>query len=118
MSNWITESNWITDRLPTAEDCPHYGEVWLMLSGCPEVLRGHWSEVKLNNPWQPVICPAPYVKPKRWTVKWEDQLQCWHLMDKLSKFNTGLNWGRLPALNHEQGNIAKQIEDIFNKELP
>jgi hypothetical protein len=111
-------SDWITDRLPTVEDCPHYGEVWLMLSGCPEVLRGHWSEVKLNNPWQPVICPAPYVKPKRWTVEWDNDLAMWKVASLIGdrrKVAASL-WCLSSRKDHAEA--AQLICDIYNEVLP
>jgi hypothetical protein len=103
-------SEWITDRLPTEEDCPHYGEVWLMLSGCPEVLRGHWSEVKLNNPWQPVQAPAPYVKPMRWTLEYAYNVERWYLYE----------YGNVVMRLHgiQNAEAAQRICDIYNEVLP
>jgi hypothetical protein len=110
-------SAWITERLPTKAD----GTEWLSLVWLSSVdgsYTAHWSEVKLGQPWQPITKPAPYVKPKRWTVEWNDQLGFWMLMDMMSRLNTGLNWLQLPSLTHQHGKTAEQIEDLFNETLP
>jgi len=106
-------SNWITDRLPTAEDAPT-GRILAMW--CGEMVTNTWTSVQSGDPWMPL--PAPYVKPKRWTVKWNDQLGFWMLMDNMSMLNTGLNWMQLPALTHQHGKTAEQIEDLFNEAMP
>jgi hypothetical protein len=61
-------SEWITDRLPTAEDALPDGGVWIM-SGGRNVILWQYGAVEPGQPWQPIPRPAPYVKPKRWTVE-------------------------------------------------
>jgi len=58
-------SEWITDRLPRKEDgvsgnviCCRWGHINLL----------QWYKIEAGEPWQPIPKPAPYVKPKRWTV--------------------------------------------------
>ena len=53
MSDWITESNWITDRPPTEADGDKDGDVWVRI--CPDRLTGmhmHWSHVGIWTPWR------------------------------------------------------------------
>jgi hypothetical protein len=60
-------SEWITDRLPTREDAHVDLSVWVCIEG--GVLLWSYDGISLGTPWQPIGKPAPYVKPKRWTVK-------------------------------------------------
>ena len=58
-------SEWITYRKPTANDADN-GFVWVTTVN-KVVLRQAWECVK-DRPWQPIVPPEPYVKPKRWQV--------------------------------------------------
>ena len=58
---------WITDRLPTAEDCNKSADV-VWISGSHIAYIDHWSHVKAGQPWMPITPPEPYVKPKRYCV--------------------------------------------------
>ena len=60
-------TEWITDRLPTAEDATADGMVWTMYLG--DVVPLAAERIPLGSPWQPISRPAPYAEPKRWTVK-------------------------------------------------
>lgn len=57
-------ANWITDRLPTAEDSDHMGQVWVT-GGDGNVSRQWWTTV-CKEPWMPIVQPEPYVKAKRY----------------------------------------------------
>ena len=75
-------SEWITDREPTAADTSvDFG--WLVWT-CYEGLVKQWSydAVTLGRPWQPIVPPEPYVKPKRYEVKW--YTGNWYVEDRLS----------------------------------
>lgn len=58
-------SEWITDRVPTADD-EYGGYVWVTTEH-GVVLRQMWDCTR-GRPWQPIVPPEPYVKPKRYKV--------------------------------------------------
>jgi hypothetical protein len=64
-------------------------------------------------PWHPIVPPSPYVKPKRWTVEWYDELAEWILLDGSGKFSY-----YLPMLRRNQADAAQRIADAFNEVLP
>lgn len=55
-------SEWITDRVPTADD--EYGSYVWVTTEHGVVLRQMWDCVN-GRPWQPIVPPEPYVKAKR-----------------------------------------------------
>jgi len=63
-------SKWITDRLPTREDCASVEKtlykdlVWTMVLDC--VVTSEWRYVNPGIAWQPIVIerPEPYVAPK------------------------------------------------------
>jgi len=61
----MNNQGWITDRLPTEEDA---FEDWVFVMEHGDVQLYLASFVRLGMPWQPIVPPAPDVKPKRWTV--------------------------------------------------
>lgn len=118
-------TEWITDRLPREEDGSNwlsrteqlrFGQVWL--SNADGVYTTHWSDVKRGQPWQHIQHPAPYVKPKRWTVEWFDGR--WEIREH------GEFRGSLPYSQRDgeivQRNLgdeyAQKIEDIYNEVMP
>jgi hypothetical protein len=103
-------SNWTTDRLPTAGDADKFGDVWVTLEN-GFVCEWNWRSVKPQMPWQTTNKPAPYVKPKRWTVEWNNVVALWSL-----RLN-GEHYGYLPyaGLSKE---TAQRICDIYNEVLP
>jgi hypothetical protein len=105
-------SEWITDRLPTIND--RYGTcvcVWVAC-GDGEVWPRTWHQVEKDQPWQPMPKPAPYVKPKRWTVSWSQHgnVGTWTLYSHNQSAHTLC--GDLPT------DAAERICDIYNEELP
>lgn len=104
-------SEWITDRLPTKEDGNLYCKVWVTYKN-GEVGQEHWSDVTLSKPWQRIIDkPAPYVKPKRWTVKWDNN-HGWFCL-------AGSEHRRfLLYLQEEHADAAQRIADIYNEVMP
>jgi hypothetical protein len=107
-------TQWITDRLPTKQDA-FAGQVICMLFPnqiCDHMWLQDYTKVKPGEPWQPITKPAPYVKPKRWKVKWNESLHCWDLM-----MDKGLCYGQL-FLKKEHTDIAQRIEDLFNEVMP
>ncbi len=100
-------SKWITDRLPTQEDAP-YGEV--LVSGRYTVCEANIEDVALGDPWMPM--PAPYVKPKRWKVRWHNELGLWMLTDN------DFTQMHLPLLKLGDVDVAWQIANIYNEAMP
>lgn len=58
-------SEWITDRLPDEDDA-FQDWVFVMNRGNVELFLAGF--VTVGMPWQPIVPPDPYVKPKRWTL--------------------------------------------------
>jgi len=104
---------WITDRLPTLNDVGYDGRVWATGPAGDCVFKYHWESVQPGQPWQPITVPAPYVKPKRWTVEWSDYQNCWFL--KIGEYGTGR---QLWHLRREDAEAAQRICDIYNEVLP
>lgn len=103
-------SEWITDRLPTKEDAP-YGHV--LVSGQYTVCESEIEDIVPGEPWMPM--PAPYVKPKRWTVEWDTKLVTWSLYDRCRDHRLDF---LLAGLKIDQGDVAQRIEDFFNEVMP
>ena len=104
-------SDWITDRLPTEEDQDPHGYVW----GCNNegmVYRTYVENLN-GDPWQPIIKPAPYVKPKRWTVEWCYAFHNWMIVDSA----TGKCYYSY-FLKKYQKDVAQRIADIYNEVMP
>jgi hypothetical protein len=106
-------SEWITDRLPTVEDC-HAGcdDVWVYNEKHKIVVRGIWQSVWRGLPWQPIQAPAPYVKPKRWTVKYDIAVERWKL------YCDGDTLWVLPYLSAHGREAAQRIADVYNEVMP
>ena len=104
-------SEWITDRLPTAEDAMADGRVFMM-SNDGSVVLWPYGLVELGEPWQPVPVPVPYVKPKRWTVSWSQHgnVGTWTLYSHNQSAHTLC--GDLPT------DAAERICDIYNEVMP
>ena len=106
-------TEWITDRLPTAEDALTDGSVWTFYDG--KVMMWSYDGVQLGTPWQRIPTPEPYVKSKRWTVKWGGD-------DGNSDFFTLYDSGEfryyLPELTSDQSDAAQRICDIYNEVNP
>ena len=104
-------SEWITDRLPTVEDTLHYIVfVWDEYAG---VLISNYENVDEGQPWMPIPKPAPYAKPKRWTVEWYDPNNCWHVVD--TTIDGVMGYLHL-ELTH--ADAAQRIADIYNEVIP
>jgi len=102
-------SKWITDRLPTEEDAV---DGCVLVSDSLDVLRVcAYTWVSAAMPWQPIPVPAPYVKPKRWTVKWDNVKAFWSLQ------RDGEHYGYLPcgAMPNE---AAHRICETYNEVMP
>jgi len=106
------QSEWITDRLPTEEDAP-WPEKVFVTTEFNLVIDRHWSIIKPGQPWQPIQYPAPYVKPKRWTVEWYDPNNCWHVID--TTIDGVMGYLHL-ELSH--ADAAQRIADIYNEVTP
>ena len=103
-------SEWITDRLPTKQEavsgnviCCRWGHINLL----------QWYKIEAGEPWMPIPKPDMYVKPKRWTVKWNPIMLCWFLGED------GIAHAPLPALKAEYFHeTAQRIADIYNEVMP
>jgi hypothetical protein len=103
-------SEWITDRLPTVEDAVHYCVLlWDQDEG---VLIWSYDGVNEGQPWMPIPTPAPYVKPKRWTVtKYQHEGAEYGAV-----FLDGQLIHRVAvSLTYE---AAQRIADAYNEEMP
>lgn len=100
-------SEWITYRLPEYEE-GFSGLVWGQLPGREPYLRNR-KDVELGEPWMPIIAPEPYVKPKKWTVEWNNGLSSWCL------YKDGYQLVVLHLNDVNYSESAKQIADIYNK---
>jgi len=104
-------SEWITDRLPTERDASPSGRVWVFVGeSLMDVDYVDWSIVLDDTPWQPIPKPAPYVKPKRWTVGRYDHSGSWYI------HNDEQDGDRLDGRLTQDA--VQRICDIYNEELP
>jgi len=103
---------WITDRLPTLNDVGYDGRVWATGPAGDCVFKYHWESVQPGQPWQPITVPAPYVKPKRWTVQFN------HGPESFILLSHGTQPQIIPWLNEDHADAAQRICDIYNEVLP
>ena len=70
-------NGWITDRLPTPDDAAGIRKVlvWERFKGKEYVALCDYDRVYVGQPWQPIIQPPPYVKP-RWKPKDREKYWC------------------------------------------
>ncbi len=104
-------SEWITDRLPTAEDADKFGDVWVTVRN-GFVCEWNWRSIKPQMPWQPTNKPAPYVKPKRWTVMGDE------INDTVALAEFGQWRFELCGLTAQHYAAAQRIADIYNEVMP
>jgi hypothetical protein len=64
-------------------------------------------------PWRPTNKPAPYVKPKRWEVRWNAHAYQWNIVNNYD----GLFVATL-QLDADALATAQRICDIFNEVMP
>ena len=100
-------SEWITDRLPTEDDAV---DDWVFIMHRGDAVLWLHSAVELGVPWQPVQVPDPYVKPKRWTVRWDGEYEEWYLYDR--DVESDRLYKGLPAA------AAQRIADLYNEVVP
>lgn len=106
-------AKWITDRMPTAQDChAGYDDVWVYDENYKIVVRGIRQSVWRGLPWQPIQAPAPYVKPKRWTVDFSEYDNTWIMRDNVE------GWTRLLHIDRCHADAAQRIADIYNEVKP
>jgi hypothetical protein len=109
-------SKWITDRLPTKADVHADGRVWIMYEGDAVMCR--FETVEPGEPWQHIIRPAPYVKPKRWTVEWDNDLAMWKVASSIGdrRIVAASLWCLSSRKDH--ADAAQHICDIYNEVMP
>lgn len=106
-------SDWITDRRPTAEDAHDLGYVWVTTEH-GNVLRQFWNQIG-DRPWMPIARPEPYVKPKRWTVRFSRSVKNW-VVDDRSEIRTIL-FG-LDRDDDQHREAAERIAAIYEEVMP
>ena len=106
-------SEWITDRLPRYEETLNGCVLAWIEQHLPPLCVIQHDTFKLGTPWQPIQRPAPYVKPKRWTVEWN--VDTWILLDYGLKRSY---WCGLGELGRNGGDAAQRIADVFNEVMP
>jgi len=104
-------SEWITDRLPTAEDATQRGYVWTSFDG--RAILCSYEQIAQGEPWQQIQMPAPYVKPKRWMVRWDANAYRWYIVSNYD----GPSVATL-LLDADALATAQRICDIFNEVMP
>jgi hypothetical protein len=100
-------SEWITDRLPDPDDA---FEDWVFVSEHGNIQMYLAVSVKLGMPWLPIVPPAPYVKPKRWAVKFYEDYAIWCLLDQ--------DVVVLVLDKNLATEAAQRIADIYNEVMP
>lgn len=105
-------SEWITDRLPTGYEI-RYGKVWVT-DNFGYVAMVDYKVVELGTPWQPIPKPEPYVKPKRWTVRWDNRNKSWQIIKDGNLIADTLYC--LGGQSHRHA--AERIADIYNEVMP
>ena len=100
-------SEWITDRLPDPDDA-FDDWVFVMNRGNVELFLA--VSVPLGMPWLPIVPPAPYVKPKRWAVKWYEEYAIWCLLDE--------DVVVLVLDKNLTTEAAQRIADVYNEVMP
>jgi hypothetical protein len=107
----MNNNEWITDRLPTLNDthgtCDCVWVTWSHGDCGPRT----WFNVEKDQPWQPLTKPAPYVKPKRWSVTLNSGEWC--LVDAEKPNDTHY----LPKIGHHCPAVQR-ICDIYNEVMP
>ena len=106
-------SEWITDRRPTEDDADYEKCVWTMCAGAA-VLWGYGG-IRDGQPWMPTNRPKPYVKPKRWTVRFSRSVKSW-VVDDRSEIRTIL-FG-LDRDDDEHREAAERIAAIYEEVMP
>jgi hypothetical protein len=99
-------SNWITDRLPTEPDDAFEDWVFVMNHGNVQMYLA--VSVTLGMPWQPIVPPDPYVKPKRWAVCKDSN--GWNLNDG--------DTTRYFLPTDCSDAAAQRIADVYNEVMP
>jgi hypothetical protein len=100
-------SEWITDRLPDPDDA---FDDWVFVSEHGNIQMYLAVSVKLGMPWLPIVPPDPYVKPKRWAVKWYEEYAIWCLLDE--------DVVLLILDKNLTTEAAQRIADVYNEVMP
>jgi hypothetical protein len=100
-------SEWITDRLPDPDDA---FDDWVFVSEHGNIQMYLAVSVKLGMPWLPIVPPDPYVKPKRWAVKWYEEYAIWCLLDE--------DVVVLVLDKNLTTEAAQRIADVYNEVMP
>jgi hypothetical protein len=108
-------SEWITDRLPTAEDgIADRVIVWDDDKGSMLWMYNH---VSVGQPWMSIHC-KPYVKPKRWTLEWDDDFAMWEVTSLIGDRRKVAASLSCLSSREDHANAAQRICDIYNEVMP
>ena len=105
-------SEWITDRLPRYEETLNGCVLAWIEEHLPTLCVIQHDTFKKGTPWQPIKRPAPYVKPKRWTVQFN------HGPESFILLSHGTQPQIIPWLNENHAEAAQRICEIYNEVYP
>lgn len=107
-------SKWITDRRPTEEDAD-YGDVhldgYVYVTNERGMTRTEtWKAAAYHGfPWQPIVIPEPYVKPKRWNVR--EYFGRYYVV-------AGNEYDAIKGFGLHTREAAERIAAIYEEEMP
>jgi hypothetical protein len=110
----MNTTEWITDRLPTEEDTSKtykshvFGRVFVTRYNSTTTCL--WSNVDIGEAWQPITVPAPYVKPKRYTVT---EVRDWSYKVIENDYDGGV-----VAISIPTREAAERIAAIYEEVMP
>jgi hypothetical protein len=78
-----------------------------------DVVMCRFETVEPGEPWQHIIRPAPYVKPKRWITRWDVHAHRWYIVGSLDRYIVASL-----ELEKNQADAAQRIADIYNEVMP
>ncbi len=65
----MSNSGWVTDRLPDTSEITNEGDVWVYDADADEYLIRNYEELVLGQPWREIDPPPSYEKPKRYKIE-------------------------------------------------
>jgi len=115
-------SDWITHRRPTEEDA-YYGDVhsdgYVYVTNERGMTRtATWKAAAYHGfPWQPIVIPEPYMKPKRYQAKYNSFYGYWVVFETETLANTGKLY-QLTENNDEHCRAAERIAEAYEEVMP
>ena len=110
----MSNNEWITDRLPYTMD-EH-----TVFNQFGEIVNG--ITIKQGEPWMPITRPKPYVKPKRYDVRYSDDLRCWAITTDSGLLIGSCLFEPLSCLKDKNSDLhreaAERIAAIYEEVMP